>query len=442
MAAPNFSPTSHPIDPTALIGPAQNKALAEYQAQQAKNARRQAMVKDILQAVEQGQTIASNAMKLADDRRRRQGIGELTSALTAPDSQVTRAVPASGPVSETGQRPMAMQQTTLSQTPEGQASAKARLLAAATKVAPDKAAASIVANQFPKPMTGSATRATPMGLELPDGTQALGFFDPLTNKYKMQDGTEAPSGTKRSYKMDFRADSEGNIMPLSGSAGTQVKPTINTAGNAPTTAQSGSVTNVAQLPVETRKEVVKALNTSQSDPVIKKEKEIYVGMTRLEKAVNSGNQAIVQKLGLVFQRALGDTGNIAIAEQKSPGSSKLIEQAKQVWDTYISTGQLTPENKKIVLDAARTLRDVSYDNYNTAVDIEADQLTSTYPQLNRDYIRNSIGGTLTQIPKPSTTTDELKDDNAGPERNTARLKEIDDRIQQIKALINSRGKKK
>jgi len=210
VAAPDFTPRTQPMGATDLVAPMQQKVLLEYQAQEAKRERRRKAITDILSAVEQGQTIASNAMKLAVERRRQQGIAEMGQALSMGEREVTRSQPAAGPITQTGQAPVAIERTKLGQTPEGQEAQKQALLSAATKTAPDKAAASIIGNTFPK-------NASQRGMEqlhyltLDDGSTVVSRFNTGGQGLLDINGNPLPPDVlsrvvNRTYAGDFRTD--------------------------------------------------------------------------------------------------------------------------------------------------------------------------------------------------------------------------------------------
>jgi hypothetical protein len=379
----------------AIIQAYQNKAEMQEKMKMDQNAIENQNINRIAGVFQGAASLTSGLVQQAEQRQRMAALMTQVDkgGISVPVAQPTgpnASVEPSAPFADTEGQPTAPpQMQLLKDTPEWQSRTRELALSAF----PKETGTALAKSLFPENASGGSGTKTsvPMPLELPDGRQTLGHYDYLTSKFMLQNGSEAPEGTKRSYKYDLREDSQGNLIVSSGASGRKVN-TIDATSPATTPEETGTVNDLNKLPPVVRKEVQGRLNASSNDPELRKEKDIYVGMNRLEKAVASGNAAIASKLGIIFQKAMGDSGNIAVAEQKMPGSQQLLSQAKQIWDTYIATGALSDSNKKIVLQAITTLKEVSKENYTQLVDIETDQLVEAYPQLNRDYVRNSVGG--------------------------------------------------
>lgn len=318
---------------------------------------------------------------------------------TALSNAVTNAVPgADRVVANIGGQPVKAAET--------QSFNEEHPVALAAKVDPKKAADSVFGNAIPDPSKTHDPFPQQGSLEVrgDDGKTAI-IPAPFRNGkyYYPNTDTEIPADriVSKGYGLNSVKDASGNVMNVSRGSGSVIN-TVGTASGPVDPMMVGKLSDVYQLPGTKSADALKAINASQVDPAIKKEKEVYVGMNRLEKAIASNNQAVASKLGIVFQKALGDSGNIAVAEQRMPGSQQLLTQAVQAWNTYITTGTLSPENRGIVLSAVKVLKDVSAENYNTLVDIESDQVVSAFPELNQEYVRRTIGGGLV-IPRAEAT---------------------------------------
>lgn len=204
----------------------------------------------------------------------------------------------------------------------------------------------------------------------------------------------------KGYGLVQTADSEGNVIWVSrSSAKTLGKTGTETA--APGSKEIGKIVNYNQLPVKTRAEVKAAISASQLDPIIKLNKNAYTQMGTLKEAIDSDNKALVGKLGVVFHRAMGDVGNMTAAEQVMPGSIQLLDKAKRNFELYVKSGKLDAATKKELSDAMVVMRRALLQNYNNLVEVETNQVLEQYPQLDREFVRKSIGGSLGEKDKPS-----------------------------------------
>jgi hypothetical protein len=388
---PNFQPRTQPIDPTALVSATQNKVKIEHDAQQQRKQRQMELVQGIVKAVEQGQAIAMNQLKLSSERSKLGAQKELAGLMMRPaaDKPVAEGIQNAA----TGKNYTPTYGTTQTGAEELK-ERPAAIQSALFRSNPDAFTKEMTEAQFPG-RSSAGMPYLPIPISLKDGTDVYATYDKANGVWLGPDKQPIPPEMigNRGYALDFKTDAEGNIIALDKGSGKK-KGNISSAGGNFPQAPDDSVSNLSSLPKGVRDEVVKVINTSQVEPTLKKEKEIFVQMNRLEQAVDANNPSLAGKLGLVFQRALGDTGNIALAEQRMPGSSQLFEQAKQLWSTYIKDGNLSPDNKESLKEAIGLLRDVSYENYQNLLDIETDQIKSVYPQLNRDFLRKSIGGYL------------------------------------------------
>lgn len=272
---------------------------------------------------------------------------------------------------------------------------KAELAALATKAYPEEAGKQITKSIFgqlnPNKLTG-ASRPTPMALELPDGSQALGYFDPTTKQFLLQDGEPVPEGTKRSYKYDIRPDSEGNLQVISGASGRTVSGISTEAGAIPEK-EMGKVRQLNKLPVQTRKEFQSDISERAKDPIFREEFKKTLQVTRMHDMLEARNFVFDQKIGLQMARVLGDAGNISVVEQLEGKENKqVVEKGKQLIETYIRSGELTESNRKAIIEAIKVMDEAAKNNLNGLVSMDEERLSAVYPQLDKDFIRESLVG--------------------------------------------------
>lgn len=392
---PDFSVKTPAVDPTAIASLMQNKVVQEEQMRINKAQERRARINDILSAVQQGQQIAANAMSMADAKNKRQGAEMLKGILGEPkqtDVVGTKPAPAlpsgvSGPME-------APQPMTFGETERGR-SQESRTLQALLQGNPEDFMKHKTKSMFPELSPNKltyATRSTPMALELPDGSQSLGYYDPTDKTYYLQDNTPAPPGSKRSYKYDIRPDSAGNLQVISGASGKTVGG-LSTKAGAIQEKEMGKTKQLNQLPIKTRMEVQSDIAEIKRNPDFKEELKKTFQATRMHDMLVARNFVFDQKIGLQMARTMGDAGNISVVEQTEGKENKqLFYKGKQLLETYIKSGKLTEENRQAIIDAVKVMDKAAKKNLSQVIKIEEERMNTLYPELDTQFIRNSLVG--------------------------------------------------
>lgn len=397
------------VDTGSIVSAYQRKAQIEEEQRQAQLAARDRKVNQVKDVFNQGAGLVDNLVNYSKHKQIKDAQDALANLFAERNTQVPITVPAKSSlfpdliqapiVAEDNLTPTTQSYGT---TPEY----KDQLAAMVARINPEA-----VTNQIAKSssFTGepnrltTASRSTPMALEMPDGSQTLGYFDPTDKKFYLQDGTEAPVGSKKSYKYDLRPDSEGNLMVTSGASGRTVGG-ISTKGRTITEEGKGKVTQLNQLPTQTRKEFQSDLSEAKKETVFKEEFKKIQQASRMKSMLEARNFVFDQKIGLQMAKVMGDAGNVAVVEQTEGKESKqVVQKGKQLLETYIKTGKLTEANRKAILEAVDVMDSAAKTNLSEQVSVEEERLSSLYPQLDRKFIRESIiGKGLSERIKPKT----------------------------------------
>lgn len=387
------------VDSGSIISAYQRKAQIEEEQRQTKLAERDRKVNQVKDTFNQGAGLVDNLVNYSKQKQIKDAQDALVNLFANRNQQVP-----TGTMKPAGSKffpDMAQAPETVSyeSTPEY----KSELASLIARNNPEALTSSLARSAEITGNPTTATKSTPMALELPNGSQTLGYFDPTSKKFYLQDGTEAPSGSKKSYKYDLRADSEGNLIVTSGASGRTVGG-ISTKGRTISEEGKGKVTQLNQLPTQTRKEFQSDLSEAKKETVFKEEFKKLQNAARMKSMVEARNFVFDQKMGLQMARVLGDSGNISIVEQQSGTESKqVVEKGKQLLETYIKTGKLTESNRKAILEAVDVMDSAAKTNLNDQLSVEEDRLSSLYPQLDRKFIRESIiGKGLSERIKPKT----------------------------------------
>ena len=390
MAAPNFDfkgqvPMSSIIDSIAQK-PMREQAM-EIQAEQNRSQR----ISSFFEAVQTGLNIAKSATENSVLSLRKRGIEDMAALLARKDQ------PVAAPIQQfkKDEAGNVVPSQTVTPAVEQTQGFQGDLLSAASKANPDAASRAIVGQAFPTPLSGFGSRPIPMGLELPDGTQALGYFDPATRKYHLQTGEEAPAGTKRAYKYDIRPDAEGNARILSGSSGKQVG-SVGLEGREVGAEDVGTVKSIFALPPEQRRSAQTAIDEFTKDPNFRSARGAFFQTERLGRALSARNFVFDEKLGLQLARMFGDAGNISIVEQEVGRENRqLVEKGKQLLERYVKTGELSEANRQEVLRALKIMQFAQLESIEGEAGLVTDRITGDLgelPRLNPEAFRAKLLG--------------------------------------------------
>lgn len=369
MATPNFDPKQY-IDPASLAPAFQSKASIEEEMRNNKFNR-------LIQAVKTGQEIANNMMDFAEKRKTQQGITSAQSIINEPAPRTTAQT-------SMGEVPVQPEEDTRPQ----------RLQAALLQATGDKGALEMLRETNRSKLT-NATKPTPMALELPDATQTLGYFDPLTKQYHLDNGEVAPPGTKRAFKLDLSTDASGNRKVTSGASGQEVN-TVDLSGKQLTPKQVGSANSVFELPPTERQVATAAIDEYTKEPEVRKTRGAFLQSDVTMRGLSARNFVFDEKVGLQLAKTFGDSGNIAIVEQEVGRENRqLWEKGKQLLERYIKTGELTEENRIEILKAIKILRSAQLERLEREADIVVDRVTGPdgeVPRLNREKFKSKLIG--------------------------------------------------
>lgn len=379
--------------PNELVAAYQNKFAQEEQAKMNAAALKQQEYENVANIFNGGAKLVSALVENQKYKQMQEAQTAITGLFRSGTDQVPteQTVPAKSSFAP-GMTQAAIGTQDYSQTP----GYKAELAALATKAYPEAAGKEMTQMIFdqmnPNGKLTGASRPTPMALELPDGSQTLGYFDPTTKQFLLQDGSPVPEGTKKSYKYDLRYDSEGNLIVASGASGRKVSE-ISTESGAIPEKEKGKVKQLNKLPVATRKEFQSDISERAKDPVFREEFKKTLQVTRMHDMLEARNFVFDQKIGLQMARVLGDAGNISVVEQLEGKENKqLVEKGKQLIETYIRSGELTESNRKSIIEAIKIMDEAAKNNLGGLVSMDEERLSAVYPQLDKDFIRESLVG--------------------------------------------------
>ncbi len=368
------------VDVTGIANILQKKAIAEAEAKQQQRAQR---MTELTQTIKLATDLSNNMVENSKQRQKQAfvtALGESMAASVKPTittfnepRQVSSMVP---PVSSVSDPNFAQQD----------------LMRSATNIAPEKAAEHVFGQAFPKPLTGNAARVSPMKLEFPDGTQGLGYFDPVAKTYFMQDGQPAPDGTRGAYKYDKVTDSEGNTTLFSGASGKTVGK-VSGVGTPTPPEQVGRITGLDQLPPTKRREVQADIAESKKEPSFRAEYLKTLGAARMHDMLEARNFVFDQKIGLQIAKTMGDAGNVAIVEQAEGKENKqLFLKGVQILKTYVVDGTLTESNRQDLMQAVKIMDRAASKNLNSMIELDVERMTAIYPELSPEFIRESLVG--------------------------------------------------
>lgn len=270
------------------------------------------------------------------------------------------------------------------------------LAALATKAYPAEMGKELSKSLFeqmnPDSKLNYASKPNPMGLELPDGKQTLGYFDPVQRGYFLADGSPAPEGTVRAYKYDIKPDSEGNLQVISGASARRVGG-VGTEASAIPEKEMGKVKQLNKLPIATRREFQSDISERAKDPVFREEFKKTLQVTRMHDMLKARNFVFDQKIGLQMAKTLGDAGNVAVVEQTEGKENKqVVEKGRQLIETYIRSGKLTEQNRAAIVEAIQVMDRAAKSNLQGLVAMDEERLSAVYPQLDKNFIRESLVG--------------------------------------------------
>lgn len=391
--------------PNELVAAYQNKFAQEEQAKMNAANLQQQEYENVANIFNNGAKLVNALVENSKYKQMQEARGAISNLFTSGTDQV----PTETMKPATSSFAPGMTQAPVTQNYSETPGYKNELASLVTKAYPEEAGKELSKNVFeqlnPTGKLTNASKPTPMALELPDGSQTLGYFDPTTKQFLMQDGTPVPEGTKRSYKYDIRPDSEGNYQIISGASGRQVS-RINTEAPVISEKEMGKVKQLNKLPVKTRQEFQSDISERAKDPVFREEFKKTLQVTRMHDMLEARNFVFDQKIGLQMARVLGDAGNISVVEQTEGKESKqVVEKGKQLIETYVRSGKLTENNRKAIIESLKVMDRAAKDNLNGLVSMDEERLSAVYPQLDREFIRESLVG--------KTWSNKLKEQNQG-----------------------------
>lgn len=364
----------------AIIEAYRNKGKEQFQMQLQAEQEKRNKQQELMQTISMGASLTDQLVDIARSKQQ-----------AANDAAVTQHV-LGGSMLVEGSEPKTPGATMQPVPASSTDSYKQELLGLISKANPKMAQEAMLKQQLDSGKITAGNRSTPIAIELPDGTQDLGYFDQEDKKYHISTGEVAPTGSKRSYKFDIKTDSEGNYQVISGASGKKVGG-ISAEATPISEKEFGTVKQLNQLPPKTRTEFQSDLSESKKDPVFREEYKKVLQIDRMADMLKAKNFVFDQKIGLQIAKTMGDSGNIAVVEAAEGKENKqLVQKANQLLETYIKTGKLTESNRKQILEAVAVMDKAAKKNIKSMVDMEEEKLSTLYPQLNKDFIKESLLG--------------------------------------------------
>lgn len=174
--------------------------------------------------------------------------------------------------------------------------------------------------------------------------------------------------------------------------------------------RGGVVKSLDDLEKNDRIEVVRTQQKFKND-VLKPKREAIDAANQVTTALNSKNPILDVGVKVKLAKAFGDTGNIALVEQTQYGSSP---EVKAEIDNFLSrktTGRISEENRKYLLEAASVLAKGNEENFENALTSEIETLKDVYnvdPDFARSYLAGSIGKKLKDTVTEYKSAEEVK----------------------------------
>lgn len=379
------------VDVTGLASLLQRKKIAEIEAQQREKAQK---FTELQTTIGMAQNLATSMVENSRARQRQAFVRDLGDAMAAMV-----------PVTETKfDRPTMLSTQVPPMTgvanPNVEKQDAVRL---AANLVPDEAGKAVLSQLIPKPVSGIAAKVNPMKLEFPDGTQGLGYFDPVAKAYFQQDGTLAPMGTRGAYKYDTKELSDGGLGVVSGASGRMVGH-IDTAAEAPKTTGRDSLDQFTKVEQARLKDAKEAL---QSDPVFKqtqtKANDLDYAMGVLETENWVGDATITSLLAKGLGRDAG-----ALSDQ----DRQIYQMSPEVWRSIKTKanrwikGKITAEDRDDIREALRVASLKNRDLANRRVDMFINQGKVSVKNADKDFLRAYMFEAAEQQPAKLTPEDE------------------------------------
>lgn len=386
----------------AILNAYQQKAQMEQQAKMQEEQLKQQRFSNILSAVQTGMSVASQASQIAATNQQRRAKDELVGLLAQRGmtqqpitSPIQQFRPAPGPFAP-GQAPaMSTQgvQPTFQQTSQFKATLPALQSAAIGAGIGNEQ----LGNQlFPNPQAGglSHSRIEQRNIEIPGIGQMIVSIDPRGGVTTL-DGTPVPPELLKQARPAYapqNIETDEGIKTVSRQGG--VVATTKLRGGPIPIDQQETVTDFNQLEPKSQKRFTDLVADAKNKKAITDEVSTLQSMGNIREGIEAKNPAIDAKLGLLFQRALRDTGNIAVVEQAFPGSKQLLDQGQRAYNIYIKNGTVDEKSRDDLRKAVDVLEKSSQNRLNSMVDSESESIWRQARQLDRGFIRESVGGGL------------------------------------------------
>lgn len=400
----------------AILNAYQQKAQMEQQAKQQEEALKQQKFSNILQAVQTGMGVAQQATQMATAAQQRNATNQLadTVKILSMRNQPISSIPM-GPQNAL---------PTMGQTQQfGQAQANAQ--AQAIRAGYGELAAQQL---FPQPQQGqSHSRIEQRNIEIPGIGQMVVSIDPR-GQVTTLDGKPVPPellAKARPAYAPTTIQTEEGAKSVSRQGG--VIATTKLSGGPIPISRQESVSDFNQLEPKSQERFTKLVDEAKSRPHLQTEVNTIQSMGRIRDGINAKNPAVDAKLGLMFQRALGDTGNIAVVEQAFPGSKQILDQGQRAYGLYIKNGLVNDKSRADLLAAVDVLEKASQNKLNSIIESESEGVWRQARQLDRGLIRESVGGSLYKpVVSENTTIKTLEQAKAmSPEMRRARIKQLE-----------------
>lgn len=405
-------------DPFATILNAyQQKAQMEQQERFQQEQLKQQKFSNILSAVQTGMSVASQASQIAATNQQRRAKDELVGLLAQrgmAQQPVSRI-----PMGPQGALPTFQQTSQFQATP-------ARMQAAA--IGAGYGGDQLAKQLFPTPQEGlSHSRIEQRNIEIPGIGQMVVSIDPRGGVTTL-DGTPVPPELLKQARPAYaptNIETEQGVQTVSRQGG--VVATTPLRGGPVPKAQQETVTDFNQLEPKGQARFTKLVEEAKSRPHFQTEVNTIQSMSRIRDGINAENPAVDAKLGLLFQRALGDTGNIAVVEQAFPGSKQLLDQGRRAYNTYLKDGKVDEKSRKDLLAAVDVLERASQNKLNAVIESESESIWRQARQLDRSFIKESMGGTLYKpLVSENTPVSTIEQAKAlSPEARRARIKQLE-----------------
>lgn len=345
----------------AIVNAYQQKAQTEEQMRMNQEAIKQQKINNVKDIFNQGAGLVDNLMKYNKQSQIKDAQDAVVNLLgkgatPVPTNQMTPA--ASSMVPNMTEAPVTQD---YSKSPEY----KAELASLVTKAFPEEAGKELskaAFGQLGDQKLTNATKPSPVALEMPDGTQVLGYFDPTDKTYYTQDGTPAPQGSKRSYKYDIRTDSNGNLQIISGASGKDMG-TVSSAPEKPSVVDGKTLkTNINQLAPEEGKRLEKLKEDFNTDKAVSaaiaKQSDYQIAEASIEANNWVGDAALIS----VAAKGLGrDVGALSDVEQdRYQFPKKFVDRVRTKYSNWVK-GEIPEQDREVFKDALRVAREKNND---------------------------------------------------------------------------------